>query len=160
MWWLRLRGFSFGITAGLLLVVVGLLVVCMALAYPDAFYYLVILGSVIALIGVIIGLAYASLGEPLLCRLGFHKWRNYGEEVEVFWQEPTVLKLRGSAYYQDTESGEVSRESLYEGHSEVVYEGRECTRCGKKLRRRLVTNSDGTLSSVGWEPETGEADEE
>jgi formamidopyrimidine-DNA glycosylase len=43
-------------------------------------------------------------------------------------------------------------------HSEVVYEGQECKRCGAKIRRKLVTNSDGTLSCVGWEPDTEETD--
>ena len=38
-----------------------------------------------------------------------------------------------------------------EAHSEVVYEGKQCKRCGMKLMRRFVKNSDGTLSSVGWE---------
>jgi hypothetical protein len=47
-----------------------------------------------------------------------------------------------------------------EGHSKLVYEGRECKRCGMKLRRKLVTNSDGTLSSIGWEPDTEGTDKE
>jgi hypothetical protein len=83
------------------------------------------------------------LGEPFLCRLGFHKWRNYGDMVEVFWQEPD-----SHSRYRTT----------LRTTSEVVYEGRECKRCGAKIRRKLVTNSDGTLSSVGWEPDTEETD--
>ena len=50
--------------------------------------------------------------------------------------------------------------SNIETHSKVVYEGRECTRCGMKLRRKFVRNSDGTLSCVGWEPDNEEGDKE
>ena len=81
------------------------------------------------------------LGEPLLCRLGFHKWQNYGDEVVVSWKEP--------AYH-------MGRATWLESHDEAVYEGRECKRCGMKLRRKFVENSDGTFSCVGWEPDTEE----
>jgi hypothetical protein len=97
------------------------------------------------------------LSEPLLCRLGFHKWRNYGSEVEVFWQEPTVLKA-GVKHSFGTSAG--SPKSNIETHSKVVYEGQECKRCGMKLRRKFVTNSDGTLACVGWEPGTEETGKE
>jgi hypothetical protein len=98
---------------------------------------------------------WARLSEPLLCRLGFHKWRNYGNEVEVFWQEPTALK-GGVKDSFGTSVG--SPKGNIEAHSKVVYEGRECARCGMKLRRKFVTNSDGILSCVGWEPDTEETD--
>jgi len=77
------------------------------------------------------------LGKPLLCRLRLHKWRNYGNGVEVFWREYIGHRA-------------------WQTHAETVYEGRECKRCGIRLRRRLVTNDDGTLSCVGWETDTQE----
>jgi hypothetical protein len=94
-----------------------------------------------------------------LCRLGFHKWRNYGNEVEVFWQQPALTKETvrwGRQHMQE----DIDVKSVLETRGKIVYEGRECKRCGIKLRRRLVTNSDGTLSCVGWEPDTEEADKE
>ena len=74
------------------------------------------------------------LGQPLSCRLGFHRWENYGEERQIFWQEP------GFVYGLTTKS-------------KVVYEKRRCLRCGVKLKRIFSTNPDGTLSSVGWTPD-------
>lgn len=86
--------------------------------------------------------------KPLLCRLGFHKWRNYGEEVEVFYSEERPSQpILGPPRTRRT-------------RGEAVYERRKCKRCGIKLRRTLVTNPDGTLSCVGWEPDTEETDEE
>jgi len=84
-----------------------------------------------------------SMNKPLLCRLGLHKWRNYGREVKVFW-------LEGG----------------HKGHicGHVVHERRKCKRCGLKLRRRFTTNTQallyGKLSCVGWDPDTEENDEE
>lgn len=75
------------------------------------------------------------LGRPLLCRLGFHKWKNYGGEVQIFWQEPGLI------YGLTTES-------------KMVYEKRQCLRCGVKFKRIFSTNPDGTMSSVGWAPDT------
>ncbi len=89
-----------------------------------------------------------EVSSPLLCRLGFHKWRNYGDQIEVFWQEPTPLE----ANVKNPNIGTSARENLLDTHSRIVYEGKECKRCGMKLRRKLVTNPDGTLSAVGWEP--------
>jgi hypothetical protein len=85
------------------------------------------------------------LGRPLLCRLGFHKWQNYGKETEVFWKEPQY-GLKGPSRYGHT--------SRLEMHGETVHEQRVCKRCGLRLRRVIVTNSDGTLSCVGWKPDT------
>jgi len=51
-----------------------------------------------------------------------------------------------------------SARARFVNRSEVVYERRKCKRCSIKLRRKLVTNSDGTLSSVGWEPDNEEGD--
>jgi hypothetical protein len=78
-----------------------------------------------------------DVGEPLSCRLGFHKWENYGEERQIFWQEP------GFVYGLTTKS-------------KVVFDKRRCLRCGVKLKRIFSTNPDGTLSSVGWAPDTGD----
>jgi hypothetical protein len=75
------------------------------------------------------------LGQPLLCRLGLHKWENYGKEVQIFWQEPALV------YGLSTKS-------------KVVFEKRRCLRCGVKLKRIFSTNPDGTLASVGWAPDT------
>jgi len=91
-----------------------------------------------------------NLSEPLLCRLGFHKWQNYGKKVEVFWQEPPV-GVGGGRYLHPRS---------FERHSKTVYEKCLCRRCGVKLRRKFVTNSDGTLSCVGWEPDAEETSKE
>ena len=89
-----------------------------------------------------------TLGQPLLCRLGFHKWQDYGKQVEVFWREPKGVGAfkYSSRYYSGDEM-----------HSRTVYEKCLCKRCGAKVRRKFVTNSDGTMSCVGWEPDTEEA---
>ena len=86
------------------------------------------------------------LGEPLLCRLGFHKWQNSGSQVMVSWKEPHALRAR--------------LEGEFVTYSKAVYEGKQCKRCGMKLRRKLVANSDGTVSCVGWEPDTKETEKE
>ena len=77
--------------------------------------------------------------KSLLCRLGLHKWENYGRQVQVFWQE------KGMIWGMET-------------HSRMVYEKRRCQRCGVAFKRKLIENPDGTLSSVGWNPDA-EADE-
>lgn len=97
------------------------------------------------------------MGDPILCRLGFHKWRDYGSKVDVFWEEPYQIKA-GVKDGFGTSVGP-SRGNI-EARSKLVYEGKQCKRCGIKLRRKLVTNSDGTLSCIGWEPETEETDKE
>jgi hypothetical protein len=104
------------------------------------------------------------LTEPFLCRLGFHKWQDYGKEAEVFWQEPAPLNLG----IQGTKKagaparlpGDTPTGANFETHSKIVHEGRECARCGTRLKRIFATNSDGTLSSIGWEPDTKEIDKE
>jgi hypothetical protein len=75
------------------------------------------------------------LSKTLLCRLGLHKWANYGKEIQIFWQEPGVI------YGLTTKS-------------KLVFEKRRCLRCGLQLRRKLIENPDGTLASVGWLPDT------
>jgi hypothetical protein len=109
------------------------------------------------------------LKEPLMCRFGFHKWQNYGNQVIVSWREPHSLPyVENRSYSKYTPSSptppegelEVELDSAFATRSEAVYEGRECKRCGMKLRRKFITNSDGTLSCVGWEPDTEEAHKE
>ena len=78
--------------------------------------------------------------RPLLCRLGFHRWQNYGNKVEVFWEEPP-LGVGGYRYLGRSK----------ERHSKIVYEKCACKRCGIRLKRKLTINSDGTVSSIGWE---------
>lgn len=75
------------------------------------------------------------LGRPLLCRLRFHEWENYGKGVQIFWQEPGLIY------------GLTTR-------SKVVFEKRRCLRCGAKFKRIFSNNADGTLSSIGWAPDT------
>ncbi|HML03420.1 MAG TPA: hypothetical protein VK487_08620 [Candidatus Bathyarchaeia archaeon] len=107
------------------------------------------------------------MGNPLLCRLGFHKWRDYGKEFEVFWKEPAPVGVGIQGARGATRGGAIAPDSSqqptganFETHSKIVHEGRECTRCGMRLKRKFTTNSDGTLSSVGWEPDTEEIDKE
>ena len=48
---------------------------------------------------------------PWLCKLGLHKWKNYGNTVMIYWQE------KGFVFG-------------FETHSKLVYEKRKCLRCG------------------------------
>lgn len=105
------------------------------------------------------------MGEPLLCRLGFHKWQNYGNRVMVSWKEPVTIGPTGDTWVPGGyrvlgADGLPARKEAQDVHSEVVYEGQQCKRCGIKLMRRFVKNSDGTLSCVGWEPDNEETDKE
>jgi len=90
----------------------------------------------------------AYLREPLLCRLGFHKWQDYGNKIEVSWQEPS-LDVGGYRYLHP---------HSFERHSKFVFEKCLCKRCGVKIKRKLVTNSDGTSSCIGWQPDIEETD--
>ena len=67
-----------------------------------------------------------------LCKLGLHKWRNYGESVVITWKEPEIGRMSN--------------------HSKKVFTKRKCLRCGIGMKRRLVNNPDGTSSCIGWEP--------
>jgi len=112
-----------------------------------------------------------SLGKPFLCRLGFHKWQNYGSQIIVSQKEPN--EFRGRIYVAN-ERGSYSMGSVpssapppsgelqgaFVAYGKPVYEKTKCTRCGMKLKRKLQKNSDGTLSSIGWAPFTEEADKE
>jgi len=99
------------------------------------------------------------LGDPILCRLGFHKWQDYGKEVKVFWEEPSLSKTVAVKEFGWGTSAQPTKINI-KARSKVVHEGKQCTRCGMKLSRKFVTNSDGTLACVGWEPDTGETDKE
>jgi hypothetical protein len=81
-----------------------------------------------------------------LCKLGFHKWRNYGESVVVTWQERTPW---GRARDPAVSTRKVLRR--FGTHSREVFTRRKCLRCGVDLKRRLVKNPDGSLSCVGWD---------
>jgi len=70
-----------------------------------------------------------------LCRLGLHKWKDYGELVLITWKEPGVVSVGYT----------VSK-------SKNVYTKRKCLRCGVSVERILVNNPDGTVSCVGWRP--------
>ncbi|MGB9135385.1 MAG: hypothetical protein WCC63_07395 [Candidatus Bathyarchaeia archaeon] len=70
---------------------------------------------------------------PLLCRLGVHKWRNYGARVLVVWKEPGLLPGTKA-----------------ERRKHVLSE-RECLCCGVKMKRTFSENLDGTQAATGWE---------
>jgi hypothetical protein len=53
-----------------------------------------------------------------------------------------------------------ARKEAKDVHNEVVYEGQQCKRCGIKIMRRFVKNSDGTLPCIGWKPDTEKTDKE
>lgn len=42
-------------------------------------------------------------------------------------------------------------EIRFDQGSRKVFMERECLRCGVAMKRKIVTNPDGTLSCVGWE---------
>jgi hypothetical protein len=79
-----------------------------------------------------------------LCKLGLHKWRDYGESVVVTWKERTQW---GPPHTLSTRKFR----SRFGTHSREVFTRRKCLRCGVDLKRRLVKNPDGSLSCVGWD---------
>jgi len=68
----------------------------------------------------------------LLCRLGLHKWRNYGERVLIAWEEPGFIIGTKKKIWK------------------YVFSERECLRCGIKEKRLFSENIDGTLAAAGW----------
>jgi hypothetical protein len=72
-----------------------------------------------------------------LCRLGLHKWRDFGESVVITWKEPAVIKTPYEKFTQK---------------SRKVFTRKKCLRCGIKMKRRFVGNPNGTSSCIGWEP--------
>ena len=92
------------------------------------------------------------------CELGLHKWRDLGESVKVTWTEPSPGMTRLQMQWRP-----VVGEVRFDQGSRKVFTERECLRCGIAMKRKIVTNSDGTLSCVGWEQlprRTVEADEQ
>jgi len=81
------------------------------------------------------------LSQPLLCRLGLHKWRNFGKQVLITWQEPGMLPL-------------VKKEMR-----KYVFCERECLRCGISEKRKFLENIDGTLGAAGWDKVKSEKDQ-
>jgi hypothetical protein len=74
-----------------------------------------------------------NLLPSLLCRLRFHKWKNYGEIVKISWKEPGFVP------------------STTEKIEKYVYSERMCLRCGIKEKRIFAGNKDGSQAAVGWE---------
>jgi hypothetical protein len=75
--------------------------------------------------------------SPFLCKLGAHKWRNFGDRVVLVWREPGLLI--------GTKVTKTKR----------VYCNRECLRCGIRETRKFIENIDGTMAADGWK-QTGE----
>jgi hypothetical protein len=69
----------------------------------------------------------------LLCRLGLHRWKNYGEIVKISWKEPGFVP------------------STTEKIEKYVHSERMCLRCGMKEKRIYAGNRDGSQAAVGWE---------
>ena len=69
----------------------------------------------------------------MLCRLGFHKWKNYGEVVLIEWKEPGFVP------------------GTKEKIQKLVHAQRKCTRCGIMEKTIFADNIDGTKSAVGRE---------
>jgi hypothetical protein len=70
---------------------------------------------------------------PRLCRIGLHKWRNYGDRVLITWTESGLIPFTKKDIRKH------------------VFCERECLRCGIKERRLFGENIDGTKSAAGWE---------
>ncbi len=76
--------------------------------------------------------------QNLLCKLGLHRWRDYGESVVIAWKVPEIsLISAGRRLVQK---------------SEESFTKKKCLRCGIEMKRKLIHNPDGTLSCIGWEP--------
>ena len=67
---------------------------------------------------------------PLLCRLGLHKWRYYGEKVLIVWKEPGFIP------------------GTKKEMRKMVYCKRECLRCGIKEKRKFSENIDLLIVEV------------
>ncbi len=86
-----------------------------------------------------------------LCKLGLHKWEDFGESVVVTRREPMshVWIARHAptwAHRKWRRWGGIPKKFL----GKKVRTKRKCLRCGINMKRILVKNPDGTLSSVGW----------
>lgn len=70
---------------------------------------------------------------PLACRLGLHKWQDYGEVVLIEWKEPGFVP------------------STKETIRKYVHSQRKCSQCGLAEKRIFADNRDGTKAAIGWE---------
>ena len=70
---------------------------------------------------------------PILCRLGVHKWKNYGEIVKISWKEPGFVP------------------ATTEKIEKLVHSERMCLRCGIKEKRIYAENRDGSQAAIGWD---------
>ena len=66
-----------------------------------------------------------------LCRLGFHKWKNFGEPVFVVWKEPGFFP------------GTKVKKKKY------VFAKRECLRCGVREEMKFSETIDN-FSIYNW----------
>lgn len=71
--------------------------------------------------------------SKLLCKLGLHRWRNYGKRELITWKEPGLFP------------------GTKEENVKYVFCERECLWCGIKEKRMFSENLDGTLAAAGWE---------
>lgn len=69
----------------------------------------------------------------VLCRLGFHKWKNHGEPVLVVWKEPGLFP------------GTKVKKKKY------VFAKRECLRCGIREEKQFSETIDGQMEITGCE---------
>jgi len=69
---------------------------------------------------------------PLLCRLGLHKWKNFGEVIMTTWKEPGAFP------------GTTTKIKKY------LQSERKCSRCGIMEKRIFADNPDGTKAPMGW----------
>jgi len=67
----------------------------------------------------------------LLCKLGFHKWKNYGEQVMVVWREPGFLP-----------GTKVNKKKH-------VFSKRSCLRCRVTEEKQFSETIDGQLEITG-----------
>jgi hypothetical protein len=80
-----------------------------------------------------------------LCNLGLHKWKSYGDVIQVSSKEPGFVPgFRARGTWEP------------ESINKAVYSKRQCMRCGVRSKRKLLYDSDGTVSAYGWELVTDE----
>jgi hypothetical protein len=81
-----------------------------------------------------------------LCKLGLHKWEDYGESVMLTRKEPMTYVWPTWAHRKWRRWRGTPKKFL----GKKVRTKRKCLRCGINMKRILAKNLDGTLSSVGW----------
>jgi hypothetical protein len=85
----------------------------------------------------------------LLCKLGLHKWRYYGESVVIARKE-YAPPYKGRVLYPRLTTRDLR--FIPRPQSKEALTKRKCLRCGISMKRILVKNADGTLSCIGWDP--------